>query len=270
MNSSSSIMQPRLTPHMTFTVIGLGGVGSWLAKYLALLLGNQATPTRLVLCDGDEYEPDNAARQWFKRPGPKAEIVKEELLEVVRHTNLTVVSLNYYLTPESIARIIPGKGRQVVALAVDNHRTRALASRHIEGWDMDDEAEIALFSGGNDPAEPERGKIGSYGNVQVFIKRKSHASLPLTTYHPEIADPQDVLPDQASCTEQLDRRPQILSSNIHVAAWLYSSIYLYLCGVEYLPFSELYVDWADGAAKPAGFPAPAALLQGREAIPRRK
>ena len=43
-------------------VIGLGGIGSILARYLTIFLAALDDPFRLVLCDGDAFEPGNSYR----------------------------------------------------------------------------------------------------------------------------------------------------------------------------------------------------------------
>lgn len=61
-------------------VVGLGGVGSIAARYLAVFLASLEEPARIVLIDGDEFEPRNAERMLFSRCGNKAAVVRDELL----------------------------------------------------------------------------------------------------------------------------------------------------------------------------------------------
>src|SRR5207248_1631829 len=77
--------------------------------------------------------------------------------------DVAVAAVPEYVTPENVDRLIrPGDH---VLLCVDNHPTRKLVSEHCGTLES-----AALFSGGNDGVEPPD-RLGTYGNVQVYLRR---------------------------------------------------------------------------------------------------
>ena len=56
---------PTLEENASIKLIGLGGVGGIAARYLAMYLASLDVPLRLVLIDGDAFEPSNATRMFF-------------------------------------------------------------------------------------------------------------------------------------------------------------------------------------------------------------
>jgi hypothetical protein len=64
-------------------IIGLGGTGGITARHLVLFLATLQEPVRVVLIDGDEFEPKNAARMFFSSYGNKADVVRDDLLHVI-------------------------------------------------------------------------------------------------------------------------------------------------------------------------------------------
>ncbi len=117
---------PRLSPDSSFKLIGLGGVGRRLSVDVAIYLASLGLDLRLVLVDGDDFEPSNASRLSIPRYGNKATVLSEELLPQLQGSRLTVTALDEYVTPENISRVIH-EGDTVI-LAVDNHSTRKLVS----------------------------------------------------------------------------------------------------------------------------------------------
>jgi len=73
-------LQPHLPENATVKLIGLGGVGSIVARYLATFLASLGSNTRLVLIDGDSYEFSNANRMIFASCGNKATVLSDELI----------------------------------------------------------------------------------------------------------------------------------------------------------------------------------------------
>ncbi len=71
---------PRLDALGDVKLIGLGGVGGVLARYGGLYLASLDTETRLVLVDGDAFEPSNVSRMLFDGEGNKAEVVRQNLM----------------------------------------------------------------------------------------------------------------------------------------------------------------------------------------------
>ncbi len=63
MNDDSNSLMCRLEDDSRVVVVGLGGIGGALLQPLALFLHSYGISVRLVLVDGDEFEPKNAERQ---------------------------------------------------------------------------------------------------------------------------------------------------------------------------------------------------------------
>jgi hypothetical protein len=232
-------------------VIGLGGVGGIVACYGAMFLASLGRGVRLVLIDGDAFEHSNATRMYFSSHGNKAAVTRDDLLDRFVDSPLTLVAVEEFVTPDNIDRLI--RSGDIVILAVDNHATRKLVSDHCGRLE-----EVCLLSGGNDGVGPDgAGRVlrGTYGNVQVYLRRGGEDASPsLTRYHPEIREPADKLPTDVSCTELVASVPQVLFTNLLTASAILNTLWLYLCGA--LHYSELSFDMADALMRPASLPAP--------------
>jgi molybdopterin/thiamine biosynthesis adenylyltransferase len=239
-------LQPHLPDHASVKLIGLGGVGSIVARYGALFLASLDRETRLVLVDGDAFESGNASRMFFGDCGSKAAVTRNELLPRFAESSLSLVAVEEYLTPDNIGRLI--QEEDLVLLTVDNHATRKLVSDHCARLNN-----VCLISGGNDGVgEDNSGKVrrGTYGNVQVYVRSNGQdLTWPLTRHHPEIKSPADRLPTDLSCTELVTSVPQILFANLATASAILNALWLHLCGA--LHYSELAFDIADGLMRPA-------------------
>ena len=239
-------------------LIGLGGVGGIVARYGAVYLAALDHAVRLVLIDGDVFEPQNASRMLFSRPGNKAAVVCEDLCGAVDDSCLSVVAVEDYVTPENLPRLV--REGDTVLLAVDNHATRKLVSDHVR----DQLVDVCLISGGNEGAGPDSGgavQRGTYGNVQIYLSQDGvDVTPPLTQFHPEIEDPADQVPDDVSCTEALISTPQILFANLAVASSMLNAFWLHLCGALHYP--EVCFDIHDGRMQP--MPLPCSLTSAAE------
>jgi hypothetical protein len=228
-----------------FKCIGLGGVGGPVARHLAVFLAASGRPARQVLIDGDHFEASNASRMVFGNFGNKAEVLADELLARLAESALTLAAINDFVTAENIHRLI--REGDFVLLAVDNHVTRKLVSDHCATL-----RDVCLISGGNDGVERDRDgrqRRGTFGNVQVFVRRGGADVTPaLTAAHPEIARPADRHPADKSCTELVASVPQILFTNLTVAAAMLNTLWLELSGVR--PYAELVFDIAEGLMRP--------------------
>ena len=231
-------------------LIGLGGVGGIVARYLALYLNALGRPQRLVLVDGDDFEPRNAERMLFNDYGNKAAVTSSELARAIGESQLSVVGVEAYVTPENLPRLV--REGDTVLLAVDNHATRKLVSDFVSS----ERADLCLISGGNDGVGADSsGSVqrGSYGNVQVHLRRFGQdLSPPLTRFHPEIASPTDKAPTEVSCTEALEHTPQILFANLAVASAMLNAFWLHATGELHYP--ELCLDVFDGRMQPLPLP----------------
>jgi hypothetical protein len=199
-------------------VIGLGGIGSILARYLTIFLAALPDPIRLVLCDGDDFEQGNTYRMDVPSFDNKATSLAAELSRVFSREGLSIRAVPQYLGEGNCSEVLqPGDS---VLVCVDNHATRRLASRRMA--ELDDGL---LISGGNEGVGP--GERGTYGNVQVWIREHGCdvAGAPLEAFHPEIADPADKNPDELGCDELIAQgTPQLALTNLAVASAMLSAL----------------------------------------------
>jgi hypothetical protein len=238
-------IKPRLKPNTSIKVIGLGGVGSIVARYSALFLASLKTDARLVLIDGDKFEPSNTSRMLFGRHGNKAQVIRNELLPRFKQSKLCLQVVKQYIQPGNINTLI--RSGDIVILAVDNHATRKLVSDHCAKL-----RNICLISGGNDGVgKDSTGALrrGTYGNVQVQLRKAGRAkSATLSEYHPEIKSPADKLPHELNCTDLITSQPQILFANLAVASAICNALLLYLGGA--LHYGEASFDIAEALMRP--------------------
>lgn len=239
-------MKPKLphplTPILPFNsnvkLIGLGGVGSIVARNWALFAAAQPQASRFTFIDGDQFEPGNFSRMFFGDFGNKAEVICLDLKQQLHEGSVTLEFIPEYITAENAPKLI--QNGDIVFMAVDNHATRKLVSDYCETLNN-----ITLISGGNDGiTETDR---GTYGNVQVYIRKDGKdVTVPITKFHPEIRNPQGKHPKDISCTEALESTPQILFANLATASHMLNAAYLYLCGAAH--YQEMGFDIADGRA----------------------
>ena len=228
----STALVCRLPGHCRIKLIGLGGVGCIVLQYLGVFLKSLAIPARLVLIDGDRFEPANEQRMIFHEVGNKAEVKAVETLAMLGSSEIGIVPVPYNVAPDNVAELI--KPGDHVLLCVDNHATRKLVSDHCETLDN-----ITLVSGGNDGVDPPK-EWGTYGNVQVMICRKgAPITASLARFHPEIAAPDGPLPT-VHCTGMVASTPQILFANLAVASALLNAFFAYTCGQ--LTYQEVKFD----------------------------
>ncbi len=223
-------------------LIGIGGIGCALAPFLARYVQSEQRLTgeevRITLVDGDEFESKNASRQSFEGLGNKAKVKASELAR--SFPELSFRAIPEYVTAANLPHLI--KEGELVFLAVDNHATRCAVSRHCEGL-----SDVVLISGGNDFTD---------GNVQIYIRKGGRdLTLPLTRFHPEIADPKDKSPAEMSCEElAAEATPQLLFMNLGVASAMLNAFYAWRSGR--LGYGEVYLDILEGRAQPAArFPS---------------
>jgi len=245
MKLKRSVLQPELPENCSVKLIGLGGVGSIVARYGAVFLAAQNRNARLVLIDGDHFEQSNASRMLFGAYGNKAAITCDELLPRFAESHLALLAIEEFVTRENLPRLVHED--DIVILTVDNHATRKLVNDHCLSLNN-----VCLISGGNDGMEqvsPGRVRRGTFGNVQVYRRRAgAEFTAPLTHRHPEIENPADHHPSEKNCTELVTSVPQILFTNLMVAACILDTLWLHLCGA--LHYGELAFDIAEGLMRP--------------------
>lgn len=231
---------PKLPRNCAVKVIGLGGVGSIAARYAAVFLASMHSNCRMVLIDGDSFEQSNASRMLFGSYGNKARVVRDELRPRFKGSKLSLIAVEEYVTKQNLKRLV--KRGDIVILCVDNHTTRKLVNDHCGKL-----KNIVLISGGNDGVAD--GRRGTYGNVQIFVRRKGKSLTPdLAKYHPEIAKPKDKHPGDKNCTELVASTPQILFANMAVASSILNTLLLHLSGATH--YGELSFDIAEGLSRP--------------------
>ena len=106
----------------------------------------------------------------------------------------------------------------VVFLMPDNHRTRKIVSDHAETL-----RSAVVIAGGNDAVtDPSH---GYEGNILVHVRKdgRDHTA-PITLYHPEIAVADDEAPTAASCEQMQRGAPQLLATNVAVAAHMLEAL----------------------------------------------
>lgn len=252
------LLQARLPAGgLSVKIIGLGGTGSQVARGLCLYLGGAAADSRIVLLDGDAFEPANASRMFFSRPGNKAEVLRADLQPFLADSRVTLLAAGEYVTAENLPRwIAPG---DIIFLCVDNHATRKLVNDFCAGrGGAPAPADITLISGGNDGIETLPGGEflrGTFGNVQVYLRRGGadvEGAPDLARFHPEIAAPRDRLPTDKGCSELMDSVPQLFFANLLVASVMLNTFYLLACGA--LGYHEIAFDLAEGLCRPVGAP----------------
>lgn len=234
-------LNPQIKEGQAVKLIGLGGVGSIVARYGSIFLAALKTPCRMVLIDGDKFEPKNASRMFFGDYGNKAEVVRDELLPRFTESQMELSAVPNYLDKENMKMLLHEDN--IVILCVDNHATRKMVNDFMAA----ERKNFVIISGGNDGiTENER---GTYGNVQIYIRKDGKdVSHDLSKFHPEIANPKDKLPTDLSCTEALESTPQLMMANLAVASAILNALYLYLSG--HLHYEEIAFDIAEGWMRP--------------------
>ena len=233
-------------------IIGVGGVGGIVARYASLFLASHGADGRLVLIDGDAFEPGNASRMLFGSHGNKAEVVRGEILERLGDSELVIEAIDSYVTPETIETLI--RDGDTVLLCVDNHATRKLVS----DFCMRRRRNVSVISGGNDGVGPDSSGIelhGTAGNCQVYLRCDGRDVTPsLAAFHPEIERPADRRPDDVPCTELAASVPQIVFANLTAAASMLNAFWALACGR--LRYVEVAFDIEAGRMQPIPLPLP--------------
>jgi len=210
---------------LDIVIIGLGGVGSILLGRLSRFLNfSRDIEAKINLIDGDNYEVKNYERQEFGQIGNKANI--KELESITRYTNIKFESFPVFINETNLNEMI--KEDSIVFMCVDNHKTRMLVSNYCRNL-----KNVTLISGGNEFTD---------GNVQIYIRKDSKDLTPdLCKYHPEIANPDDKLPEEMSCEELAQSDPQLYFTNLGVATLMCWAFYNTVIKQDY-ERSEIYFD----------------------------
>jgi len=211
--------------YLSIKIIGLGGVGSVLCDKIARFLNySKDIRANIMLIDGDAYETKNYERQEFTILGNKSEIKGGDLEE--KFPELELDFYPEYINQHNINQVI--KSNDIVFLCVDNHKTRMITSNYCNNLN-----DITLISGGNELTD---------GNVQIYVRKGGRDLTPdLCSYHPEIANPVDKLPEEMSCEELANSDPQLYFTNVWVATIMCSAFYNVIIKNQ-IGASEIYFD----------------------------
>lgn len=222
-------LKPKIPDHQSFRIVGLGGVGCIVLRNLTTFLNSLQVPVHLCLIDGDEYEPSNVSRMEFTEYGNKAAVKAAEIKGLKSNSDSklphgAITTFEEYLTEDNIGGVISED--DIIFCCVDNHKTRKLINDHCATL-----KNVVLISGGNDGVDVENGKLGVYGNVQIYMRRDGKdVTAPLTQLHPEIREPKDKHPNELSCFEMASSTPQIFFANSVVANSMCNAFYALSCG----------------------------------------
>ena len=215
-------------------LIGCGGIGSQLLDPLCRYLAYRPEPRPLlVLVDGDAFEVGNLNRQACTRRDLGTNKA-EALARVARDAGVACQAIGEHVDEANVGAIV--REGDVVLLAVDNHRARALVDRHLASLDN-----ATLISGGNDETD---------GNVQL-VRRRDGWSVDghLTEIHPEIGMATEEEPRGDGCQVMAAERPQLLVTNLMVASAMLNALWQVVESGS-VPYSEVFLDVIQCAARP--------------------
>lgn len=210
---------------MNIKIIGLGGVGSILVERLCRFLNyTRDIEANVTLVDGDTYEAKNYERQEFSTFGNKAEVKASDL--DVQFPDISIDVFPAFVNETTVMEVV--KEGDVVFLCVDNHKTRNIVNTYCKNI-----KNVTLISGGNEFVD---------GNVQTYIRKDGNDVTPdIAAYHPEIANPDDKLPEELSCEQLSQSDPQLYFANLGVATIMCWSFYNAVIK-EDIEASEVYFD----------------------------
>ena len=220
--------------HDRIVLIGCGGIGSQLLDPLCRYLAHRPEPRPLlVLVDGDAFEVGNLNRQACTRRDLGTNKA-EALARVARDAGVACQAIGERADETNVGVIV--REGDIVLLAVDNHRTRALVDRHVACLDN-----ATLISGGNDETD---------GNVQL-VRRRDGWSVDghLIEIHPEIGEAAEREEQrEPGCQVLAAERPQLLVTNLMVASAMLNALWQ-VVEQGSVPYSEVFLDVIQNAAR---------------------
>ena len=203
-----------------FIIIGVGGIGSYLADFIGRVVNVNAPGSQLMLIDGDQFEPKNAERQNFSKYGNKAKSVSSDLMQKLDET-LVIAKPAWIVSEEKatsnsedeegvslISAETLLKDGDVVFCCVDNFGARKLVFDAASKIDN-----IDVFTGGNEE--------DGFGSTYYYRRRDGvdvtdHPAV----HHPEFSNPPDKNPGEMSCADRalVVSGTQLIATNVAVAA----------------------------------------------------
>ena len=240
-------------------VVGCGGIGGYLAEHLpgaitAINLhyiekirgkdamvdlleraGQVALPSlidRVVLIDGDTFNPRNAIRQTNGAGNKMRQVVsklQDSMMNISYNQNVSFDGINDYVTPENIQQYIPlhpapnpwndkmdrecfvplvgdfdRRPYTVIFLCVDNLKTRWEISKYAEDFDN-----VLVINGGNKKV---------VGHVTIYERRNGEPLDPnLFEVYTDVTPDKDKRPDELACTTVAPDLDQLGTVNCVIA-----------------------------------------------------
>ena len=233
-------------------VIGCGGIGGYLINMLPMCICSLSLDLmqkvashkvqdilkntdsmdmplcadRIVLVDGDTFDPRNAIRQGHGAGNKLVQRMRELDSNMLRRTLLRTLDIrgyNAYVNPDNMRDIIPempepnennteahqyfaGKlyNNNVIFLCVDNAKTRYEISMYAETL-----PDVIVINGGNEK---------TVGHVTVYERRNNEAYDPnLPEIYSDIRGDVDKRPDEQACELVAPKHDQIAVTNSIVA-----------------------------------------------------
>lgn len=196
--------------HITDTiVVGCGGTGGQLIPPLARLLAyHQNSESRVVLVDGDDYEPHNAARQLVG-PTQIGANKATAMAEFCYFQGLSDVEAKPVFADDGlISRLVMESNTPLIIAAVDNDATRRMILQVLAATRQN----FMFVSPGNaddsDGTNPIRGNVSWWGRADDQTLGINPALV-----FPNIERPNDAVPRRGSCALMAPSAPQLITAN---------------------------------------------------------
>lgn len=224
-------------------IIGCGGIGGHLWDWIAHETWSRAKLNDLdsgkyrrfcdnfLLVDNDVVEEKNLFRQSFfpEQVGmPKAEALASKYKQELENYGIYVDHKRAWLDEESDFL----QENDLILLCVDNHSTRKIINDMLKSKRY---CNIVLINGGN---------RDSLVTVQVMIVANKYiTTASLEHMHPEISNPEDEHPRNASCLniQSAAEDPQLFRANLMAAMQMFQ-IFINALDRGTADFCELWID----------------------------
>ena len=238
-----------------FVIVGVGGIGSWLAEGLSRIAEYRLPGSAVVLVDGDNFEPKNLERQSAPElEGNKAEVVANYLTPKFGQT--FIIPLNAWVVSDDSEVEVEQEDEDsgttkvrasdlleegdIVYAVVDNFKARSdLVEAASKMQDVD------VFLGGNDD--------NLFGDIYHYRRREGSD----VTRNPkerslDLQNPQDRNPGEMSCQEraEIEGGTQLIATNMTVAALLLGRTQHTIVEGNEINAGQIYFDLAPGIATP--------------------
>lgn len=198
----------------TISVVGCGGIGSWLLPPLFRFLASERFKQRILLWDGDWYTARNSSRQDFPDDATnknKAEVQAGRFRAL--YPGLMLEARNEYVTDDNVDLCV--KEKAIVFSCVDNHGARVRLDLAAVGL-----SDICIFSAGNELLD---------GMCCVnFVSDGKAVTQSVLKRHPEIERSAAIDPGDPSCEENIQAgNTQLLVTNFLAAASTLAAFHAY-------------------------------------------